>query len=248
MIKGSGLKTRQADEERFVQGSGWTTVEVWEGPETAIRSEAHILALTGNYSDIDVSAIDNVQFRLRASRAGAVGSEEEFINTWELIGQIKQEDIYNHPNSRAISDENIGNIKLYARDPSLRINSSPPLTGATIAGAVQLWNLVKNDQLHYQDSYYALRHTLTLNTFAQVNASMANVNRLHTLEQLPSGITPSVLQAITNIPAPDPVPDDFVFQWLKQTPQITASINARPQVQEEWWLDLWPTFLYNLAQ
>lgn len=241
IIKGTGQAIPQADEQEWVPGIGWTTIKVWVGPKDAIGQLALSLAAAGGYSRIRTYSGDNVTYRLNAHFGGVDDPGNDVATeTWELIGQGIQEDLFNHPKSRALDSTEIGSIEEYNQNRALLKNSSPALT---TADGTSLWLLLKNNQNAYQDTYYVLRQTQVAAQQATLNVSVANVQKIHTLYNLPA-MTDEMWNTIYVIPSRT-APAGYTYGYLKQPPHITQTVGGRVQVVQEWWLYSWSNYVYE---
>ena len=242
-IRGSGQPQRQADEKEWSGSNGWQTVEVYEGTKDAILGLAQSLTASSGYTRIRVYSTDNVAYRLNATIGGFDGPETETpTNSWEVHGMGIQEDIFNHPKSRALGEAQLGSIQDYLANPSKRQNSSPALT--TPDGHT-LWNMVKNGQTSYQRSYFILRNTQTASSYAALTYSLAGIEQVWTTAQLPlAEMPPEVSAFVRAIPAETPA-TGFTFGWLKQSPQLTKTFGSRGQLTTEWWLYSWSNYVYT---
>ena len=230
---------RQAPERVWERSRGWTTVDVWIGSQASIYGL--VPALQAGYDNIDISTPDGVVYKVRASVGNANdGAEEAPVNTWELLGAGLQEPITKHPGFTALPPDHIAAIEDF-----LSGNQNPEFPPTLIPGTPgwDFFTMLRRDQPNFQASQFILRHTQTFSSRVVVNPTMSNANKLWTTAQLPSDISPSVRNAINNIPA-QTVPTGYLYRWLFQTPTVSQSLNSKTQVTEEWWLYAWPTLLY----
>lgn len=229
------------------QGVGATTVFAWEGP---VEEVFGILtpAFYNLYTRVNYRQNpDNVTATIRAT-TGGIGQppdpDEVLVDDWELVASGDQPDIRHHAKWQGLS---VGEKNLIeqiieehtADDPSLTVDASAMLA------------LLRNGKDHFIRSYSILRRTQTVTNPTTVNIGMSNIERRHLFGQLPAITNSGVSLAVQNLANAGPpfavnsAVDEW--SWLKQRPTLSGAAGGFAQIQEEWWLYVWPIALYDSA-
>ena len=234
-IGSNGEVQPQPDERTWTRNKGWTTYNVWVGPQAAVDGFVPSI-IGGAYDTVEISHVGGIVYKVRASSSGL-----DEVNTWELLGAGLNEPLSKNPNYAALPPEQRGFLDDYSRTGII----DPAATSFFGATATYIYLALKREQLHYQASQWILRSIKTISSRSPIVVGMSNVEKLHRTSELPvTEIYPHILTAINAIQAPTML-GGYVWKWLKQTPTITSSLSAMTQITQEWWLYQWPTFMYS---
>jgi hypothetical protein len=113
------------------------------------------------------------------------------------------------------------------------------------------------DQFNWLDFEFALTKRELVTSYYSIGVSMAGVGKLWTSDQiaaaegeLPAAMAASVTSIVSNTtPANDNLTmkdgvNKFYYRWLKKAPNITQTSGGKFERTTEYWLALWPTWLY----
>lgn len=168
-------------------------------------------------------------------------------NVWELLNNRVEKDLYEHPKSKAIDDENIKAIRRFLKSP---VEGADPalIEPTTRAEAQKLFDLLLKGTNKYTTGEFVLRYTVTVSNRAAVSASFEDVEKLFTQTQLithPNGVTPpaGIGFSLSSIPAKS-APTGYLWSWLKIAPTVRYD-RGKIVISQEFWLDLWSTWIYT---
>lgn len=136
-----------------------------------------------------------------------------------------------------------------------------PLNSTDLEPVLKFYRLFANNQVTYQDSSWALRHTTNCPANWARNIADTNRNRIYTNAQFLSEVTngtlwiyplPTRLQfkltnAVDRWIADHPALADFSNGWLKSASPEASVGQGRIEIQTNYRLDQWPTFIYPTA-
>lgn len=187
------------------------------------------------------------------------GSAADVQSTWELLSNAVQKDVFEHPISMALPLNILGDLHAFVDSGKTEIpvwiqfdlpDLAPP-------DAFSLFDLLDRGTRHYQSHNYVLRHTQTVSEDADIEIAFAHTGLIFTTADISPGgtwdqqIPTTLLWSTKNIiPFPftkDDAPDGYAWGWLKQSPQVDQVAGNKWRIQDEWWFDLWSTFLYPTA-
>jgi hypothetical protein len=172
-------------------------------------------------------------------------------DVYELFSNHIEKDLYEHPRSKLIHENNITALRKFMKSPVE--DATPAFTDATtLDEALKLWRLIHKGSTKFAQDEYVFRYTVTVSSRAALNASFSNVGKLLTNSEvvgaLPGGALPTGIGfAISDIPTPASIPTDYVWRWLKKAPIVRQSLPGKITITQEFWLDLWSTYIYELA-
>lgn len=139
------------------------------------------------------------------------------------------------------------------------------LDGGTQGYIIRMYNKVLNDQTHYQDSLYALRHTTNAPSYWTANIADANTNCIYTTAQLLSEAQNSSFWALplpdrmaykisaaasaftSGLPAPVLAAPGYMVGWMKSPFGESSVGRDRVEIQGGYVLDLWGLDTYFAA-
>lgn len=240
-IKGTVLPTPQASRKRFVKGTGWTTVDIWESPsEVAAEGLANDLVLAG-YTDVDILQSAPGVWRVEGSVAGQGQGDppDPPIDEWTLDSSAQMRAVTDHPTFLQLGQDTIKEIELAAEDNE----EIPTVSQALQTLANTLYGLIAKGKTTYYEEQPVLRHSQTVATFTEVVVSMSQINKIFTHESLPAGITPAVVAAIDSIPF-GPAKPLMTQGWLKMSTIVRQNVFSRAEIIEEWQFGYWEDILY----
>lgn len=221
--------------------------------------------------------------------AGAASSLEVTLDRWECPEPKLDRPVFAHPKflsgivtyltsvSISVTDANVSSViafwNKYAaqKTPFALALAADGSTAnwATFAGAypalagfmLRSYNLVLNDQTHYQSSAYALRHTTNCPNYWSRNVADSNVNCILSPAQfmaeatdaslwyfpLPGRLQYKLAAAMTGFAAVTPARDNYLIGWLKSAAAEATVAAGRIEVQNSYVFDQWSTDLYAPA-
>ncbi len=222
--------------------------------------------------------------------AAAPTSLTTTIDRWEVSEPNEAKDLFQHPafmasiyEFTADLEEQMDVIKIIRKHAGSAQNSSSSTTQQAMIDEIntyldpldlttdydkadfepwlKFYRLYANNQVTYQDSSWALRHTTNCPANWARNIADTNRNRIYTNAQFLSEVTngtlwiyplPTRLQfkltnAVDRWIADHPARTDFSNGWLKSASPEASVGQGRIEIQTNYRLDQWPTFIYPTA-
>lgn len=218
---------------------GLFVIRVWEGTRDAINGIVSTLSSDQTYT-IDDSDSPLYRLTVRTPDDDTLTSSSEVVNTWELLGNDIQKDLYEHPKSLAVTESDLRKIRDAIANPG---DTPPTLTG----DADTLYKLLLKGTNAYVVSQYVLRKTQTVSSRFQTLVAFANIEKIHTTAQVISAeaVPSTLIFSISQIPIPASQ-TGYQWGWLKKTPTV-SQLGTKFQITQEYWLEQWSTYIYDLA-
>ena len=264
MAKFLGYNGVTQTDENFTwsKTDGWTSQVVYEG------SRKHILGIAGNVTNwADEISIDTSG--PTATLTASVGrdvtgqandSATDVTTSWDLNSNEVQADLRMHPSAIGLSDTQITAVERAAnkaKSASETLAASSFIDGSWNGDQKVLFWFFIRDQFNWLDFEFALTKRELVTSYYSIGVSMAGVGKLWTSDQitaaegaLPAAMAASVL-SIGNNTTPAYAnanmannTDKWYYRWLKKAPNITQTSNGKFERTTEYWLGLWPTWLY----
>lgn len=167
---------------------------------------------------------------------------------WELLGNEIHKDVYQHPRSLQITDHDLKVIRNFINDP--QANSSPAFTGGgtLTTYALALYSLLLKGTTAFVTSQYVLRRTRIVSNKYQVALAFNQVDHIWSSAQITSteSVAIPVMISMDQIPIPASQ-SGYQWGWLKKSPTVQQTGGNRFQITQEWWLEQWSTYLYDIA-
>jgi hypothetical protein len=166
-------------------------------------------------------------------------------NNYELLPNSQQKDVYEHPKALALGQTALNAIRVELK------KDNPNVANISGADAKKLFTLLLegNGSRSFQVSGYAFKATQIVSRRSSVAILFANKERLYTTAQVVAESSPpsGFLWGLASVAAdaPPTVPDGYLYSWLKQVPSITSAAGNKYSIQNEWWLEVWSTWLYD---
>ncbi len=243
----------------FVPFRGWQTTWTYQSTYPILSALALGFQVSSPGARQSITRVDGPIWRLVVifDFLNDGVSVEVPINTWELLGNDVQKDLYEHPTTLALGIDTISAVKVAVQS----VNSSSPgqeqsakttavenlrsVAGANADVAEELFNLIIKGTTHYSVSEFVLRHTQTVSNTYQTQFALNNIEYIYTTDQLQSEaeIPSTIVFDIASIAEPSEK-TGYLWGWLKRSPQISVVAGAKIQVTQEYWLDQWSTYAY----
>jgi hypothetical protein len=242
-ILGTAIAVPGQPEREWSRAGGNRFFHTWHGPtKDSIDTVAAGLSAAA-YSSYQIFSPDGATWKLRAEIGNATGEgNPDIVDDWELDGASQMADVMVHPRAMAIGLDVLATIVDAVNNPVPGV--TPTLTGDSLS----LYKLLVQGQKSYFIGNHVLRHTLTVGATSQVSVLMEGILQIWAWADMPDSEMPDhILAAGGSIPTPATIPDGYVWGWLKMPTKIKTSMFAKTVVVEEWILDVWPEFLYEVA-
>ena len=263
VFKGYNGVTR--NRERFT----WSKTDGWQSEVTYEGSRANILNIAGNVSlwadDLSIDAdgpTASLIARVGRDVTGAADNAATDVTTsWNLQSNEVQRDLREATVIRELSETQIVAVERAATAAKVYTETAVassfiPATGWNTAQKNLFWFYVR-DQHNFLDHEFVLSKNELVTSYYTVGVSMAGVGKLWTASQitaaegaLPDAMAASVTSIASNttptndgLAMPDGV-NKWYYRWLKKAPNITQTSGGKFERSTEWWLGLWPTWLY----
>lgn len=246
----------------------WSKTDGWQSQVTYEGSRMQILGIAGNVSlwadsiDIDTSGpTATLTATVGRDVTGAADNAATDVTTsWDLNSNEVQADLRMHPSTLSLSDNQITAVERAAskaKAASETANASTFIDGSWNGSQKNLFWFFIRDQYNWLDYEFALTKRELVTSFYTIGVSMAGVGKLWTSSQIVSaeGQLPAAMSAsITSIES-NTTPsfnnstmadgtNKWYYRWLKKAPNITQTTGGKFERTTEYWLALWPTFLY----
>lgn len=240
---------------------GETLAEVFEGTLEACFSKA--IAVRNQRPDLafNLESADGPLWRITV-RSPDFGSDPGLssVDTWELLGNDIQKDIYEAPFTLNIDTGQLDIVREAMSEEQTVADVQEDLDDE----ALLLLVLLKKGTTHFQVSQYVLRYTQLVSSKSQVRASFSNVERVYVVTNAAGqaafatliGLPPELLFSLEQIPVPVIVnsassvllnTEIYHTGWMKKTPTVSQVSGNRFQITQEYWLDYWVKALYPAA-
>lgn len=248
----------------FVPFRGFQTTWTYQNKYTTIAALARSFSINAPGARQSITRVDGPIWKLVIifDFLNDGVSVEVPINTWELLGNDVQKDLYEHPKSIALGDSVLATIKsavstVTSASPDTAIatfntsetavNEAASAAGVDNQYAVDLFGLIVKGTTHFSVSEFVLRHTQSVSNTYQTQFALNDIEKIYTTAQLQleATIPTTIVFDIASISPPADKPK-YQFGWLKRSPQIQVVAGFKIQVTQEYWLDQWSTVIYNL--
>ena len=231
-------------------------------------SRLHILGIAGNVSNwADEISIDaggpTATLTATVSRdvtGAADNAATDVTTTWDLNSNEVQRDLREHDNVRSLNDNQITDVERAAAKAKASTETADASTfidsGWNAAQKNLFWFFLR-DQFNWLDYEFALTKRELVTSYYTVGVSMAGVGKLWTGSQITTaeGALPAAMAASINSIASNTTPTNdgsnmadgsskWYYRWLKKAPNITQTNGGKFERTTEFWLGLWPTWLY----
>lgn len=235
---------------------------VWEGTQAAIEAflaDAHL-------SDDERWDIDTTQLplaRLTVRTPDYTDGQISSLQKWDLVHNKVERDIFEIAKT---ADSNIGRTAMTDLEIESVAQAVKDKNGSDVfddwnTNQQRLYGMVVKKQNKYLTFEYVLRTELVASNRYGVLVSFNNSERIFTTAQLG---TPSVSGiiipagigvAIATIPAKTNIVETinsvstttWKWGWLKQPPDMEQLPSGKLIVRQEYYLELWPTWVYASA-
>ena len=216
---------------------------------------------------------------------GAANSIEVTIDRWECPEPKIEKPVFNHPTFLAYFSAALTFFGVTPTDDNIAVylaawragaasgtdfrNFIPGSNWATFVAAnptaagylARGYQKVANDQTHYEDCVYSVRHTTECPNYWSLNRADQNVRCIYTPAQFMSEATdgtlwyfplPGRLQfklaaAVSTLTGVTPARAYYLIGWKKSASGETSIHGGRIEINTTYVLDQWSTDLYNFA-
>ena len=246
----------------------WSKTEGWQSQVVYEGSRAHILGIAGNVTlwadEIQIDT-DGPTSRLTATvgrdvTGAANDAAVDITTTWDLNSNEVQRDLREADAVRSLSDNQITDVEraaAKAKASTETANASTFIGSGWNASQKNLFWFFLRDQYNWLDFEFALTKRELVSSLYTVGVSMAGVGKLWTKTQIEAaeGTLPTAMAASISAIASNTTPANdntnmadgtskWYYRWLKKAPNITQTTGGKFERTTEYWLGLWPTWLY----
>lgn len=218
--------------------TGRTVEYRYEGTMDAVRALANVLPAG---SDFVLDENDPPKSTLVVRVQGVSEDQAVLSATFDLKANTQQKSLYEHPNSIALGNDTLLDIRK-------AIKKSTAFTGT--GWAATLYARVLRGQDTYIVSQPVFRTTQMVRTRRQFNFAVGNLDRVYSDAQLIREANPYApfIQGIQDFSAAMTAdvyqgapPAGYTVGWLKQSYEVTNVAGNRVAATLEYWLEAWPT-------
>ena len=253
------------NQQRF----SWSKTDGWQSEVTYEGSRLNILAIAGNVSgwadDLSIDAdgpTASLTARVGRDVTGAADNAATDVTTsWNLQSNEVQRDLREATVVRGLSETQIVAVEraaTNAKAASATATAASFIDGSWNTAQKNLFWFFVRDQFNFLDHEFVLSKTELVTSYYTVGVSMAGVGKIWTSSQittaegaLPDAMAASITSIVSNTTPStdgDAMPNDssnfWRYRWLKKAPNITQAAGGKFERSTEWWLALWPTWLY----
>lgn len=229
------------------QSSGLTI----EGEASQVKGLIQTYAGTGaetNYEESDGFG------RLEVSwpNGSANGTPEQPVNTWDVDGNDLQKDLFEHWRAQALGQSVINDVqeKLSKTTAADRDSVSIPSGDATA-----LYERYRRGQTAFYVGSPVLKKTMTVSPSYYIPLSLTGMGKvwhggsiIATEPTMYLWVRDAILKMHDAYDNGDiePIPDGYVFGWLKKWPTISQRWGQKVELTQEWWGAVWDvSFTYG---
>jgi|GEM_PF-6364656 len=211
---------------------GTTTVTVYEGDVIGINE---LLGSLQYYERLELSNGDAPKLRLTVYAPDLAEAP-----VFELLANQKERDMYEHEVWDAVTDDDVRGIVQAIKKPE---NGAPDVSSL----GLELYSYIFHGYKKFFDWDYVLRYQLSVSNAATLSFTYGNTGRTLTKAQMlasvPGGVPAGIQTAIDSIPNKT-APTGFAFGWLKTPPVTRQTQLGRVVIDQQWWLNIWPTRIF----
>ena len=262
VFKGYQGATQTSSSFSWNKTEGWQSRVVYEGSHATIRGIAGNVTLWADEIQIDS---DNATSRLTATvgrdvTGAADNAAVDITTTWDLNSNEVQRDLREADAVRSLSDNQITDVEraaAKAKASTETANASTFIGSGWNASQKNLFWFFLRDQYNWLDFEFALTKRELVSSLYTIGVSMAGVGKLWTSGQIEAaeGALPTAMAASVTAIASNTTPTNnnanmadgsskWYYRWLKKAPNITQTTGGKFERTTEYWLGLWPTWLY----
>ena len=269
VIKGYTGVVQNGVRVSYSKSEGWQSEVTYEGPKANIFAIAGNVKQWADDFTINAGAGPTATLTARIGRdiyGSANSAAVDVVTTWDLNSNEVQRDLREVAGADSLNDDQVKVVEKAARDAKNSDSTASTYPASGAAGGVQSgWNAAQKnlfwffirDQFNWMDYEFVLTKRELVTSYYTVGVSMAGVNKLWNTAQInsaegafPDAMTASVSAIFSNTtPARDnsTMPDvssKWLYRWLKKAPNITQTAGGKFERSTEWWLGLWPSWIY----
>jgi hypothetical protein len=246
---------------------GYSWVLQWKCPATrsaAIPSAAQVaISLVPADFEATIEGLETPVHTLTVTTPDIPtgGTAGVMASYYELLGNVLQKDIREHPRSLELGPAVIRTIDCVLNQqvdpntvgPTNAAGSVPTEDDIPSGDARTLYNLLsqRGGNAHFQVSQFVFRYTRVASSRATGLVNYSNVGKILTTAQMLEETHPpySILSEVNNaVTANEPtIAPGHVYGWLKQSPTVTTQAGNKLQIVGEYWLEVYSTYMYESA-
>jgi hypothetical protein len=171
-------------------------------------------------------------------------NNETPIDGWQLLGNVVQKDIYQHPSLLSADEDDIIDLK-----KAVETRNGLDAPSGTIFQ--KFFMLLLRGVTHFETVNYVLRHTQTVSNQYTKDILDEHVFKIYKRETLFAECAkfnvPLYGRYVNKIKAiPDPEEqEDYFWGWYKQPSTEVGTANNKIEITNDWILEQWSTVLYG---
>ena len=253
----------------YSKTDGWQSEITYEGPKVSVLAIAGNVKLWADDFTINAGSGPTATLTARIGR-DVYGSADtvstDVTTTWDLNSNEVQRDLREVPAAQALTNDEVKVVEKAASDAKASDTAASTFQAAGAAGGVQsawsaeqknLFWFFMRDQYNWMDYEFALTKRELVTSYYTIGVSMAGVGKLWTAAQIEAaeGSPPAAMVASINAITSETTPSTdnttmadgtskFYYRWLKKAPNITQTAGGKFERTTEWWLGVWPTWIY----
>lgn len=223
-------------------GRGTSSERIFTGSESYIMGLFQSLSAEVS-AEVDSSEAPLWKLRVRSPEIDENNAEPQLTTTWELLSNMVERDLKEHPSARNIDPKVMAQIDSILDDPTYEDNH---LILARGDDGEAFLELERHGTTKFSSINFVLRRSMLASLRYKTEYSLEGVSKLWTTDQLKTkeAVPPTLIWDIGHITAPAERAG-YLWSWLKMGPSITQSIGGRWQIVQEWWLEHWSTWIYK---
>lgn len=241
------------------RSNGYVTTRVFEGSHFAIDSLIPQLVVSAGADSFSIDRDDATSICTAVFAYEGPGASEVPVDTWEILGNDLQKDIWEHPNVLGYSSAMVAVLRKEVElvqsgsstyDESVAaINTQIAFEGITAPTSTQIITLF--DQIlkgleSFVVDQYVLRKSQLITSRYTATIARVGINKIWTTAQVQAAESmPTFISNELNQLVAPTARTGYLWGWLKKSPTVTQVAGNKFQVAQEWWLEQWSTFVYT---
>jgi hypothetical protein len=239
---------------------GYVTSRVFTGTHEAIDSMIPQLVVAAGADSFAIDREESTSTLTAVFANEGPEATEVPFDIWELPGNDLQKEIWEHPKVLGYSSAMVtvlrNEVELVQSGSSTYAESvaaiqvqmtAESLSAGTQAEILSLFDHILKGGDSFVTDQYVLRKTQLITSRYTAIIARSGVNKIWTTAQITGSET--IPQFISNelgqLTAPT-ARTGYQWGWLKKAPTVLQVAGNKFQLTQEWWLEQWSTFVYDV--
>jgi hypothetical protein len=258
--KQAGELVRQPYRIVFDPSRGTTVIESYQAVGPGALGLGNLVEMFNEYRKMGIACeldANPVCSKINATLTGQLVSaiESHACDSWQLLGNEIHKDIRELPGVLQTENNFPGTVGKAVKGVEWLNNGilkTPAFDGGAAEVGMWLIHMLVTGRTHYAAGQYVLRHTTNIPSDWQNPIFDNSVECTYTtgslLAEIGSGWSypcpPRLRSKIGSLPMPWQIPGGHTWGWRKLPSTETTAASNRIDVTQEYWLELWPNYIY----